>query len=261
MDSPCNNFDDHFLGIVQQQKSIVSFLDSVFGFLYRCTDFYQLHDASSSSVGFSAGVAHDLVNKLYSRYEQQARYDEKALVLKNMATSEDDVPPAEEEVIITSDLSEVAISKYEKYDNYNGDDRGAYRWSQTLQDADVMIVVPAEILKAKQLVVNIEPTRLKVETNHDGVKNVLLEKTFPFKILKNESIWSLVPGEYVQVNLEKNEHRWWDCLFTGDPPINVKTLDTAVSTSELSQEDHMKIEELIAGQDKRQSVSTIPNVI
>ena len=64
-----------------------------------------------------------------------------------------------------------------------------------------------------------------------------------------------------QVNLEKNEHRWWDCLFTGDPPINVKTLDTAVSTSELSQEDHMKIEELIAGQDKRQSVSTIPNVI
>lgn len=30
-----NQFDVHFMEILKQQKSIVSFLDSVFGFLYR----------------------------------------------------------------------------------------------------------------------------------------------------------------------------------------------------------------------------------
>lgn len=60
--------------------------------------------------------------------------------------------------------------------------------------------------------------------------------------------------------MEKSENRWWDRLFIDDPPINVQTLDTAVNTSELSQEDHMKIQELVVGQDKRQNSSIVPNV-
>lgn len=63
-----------------------------------------------------------------------------------------------------------------------------------------------------------------------------------------------------QVNLEKNEDRWWDRLFTADPPINVRTLDTTVNTSELSPEDHMKIQELVVGQDRRQNISAVDNV-
>ena len=60
--------------------------------------------------------------------------------------------------------------------------------------------------------------------------------------------------------MEKNEDRWWDRLFTDDPPINVQALDTTVNTSELSQEDHMKIQELVVGQDRRQNIAAVPNV-
>jgi len=263
MVSPNNQFDDNFLEILKQQKSIVSFLDSVFGFLYRCTDFYQLHD-ESSSVGFPSGVATEVVKKMYFRYEQQTRADEKALLLRNVVTSEVDIPAAEEEVVVGSTISVPDTSKKSKPesssnpgDHYNGDDRGTYRWSQTLQDIDLLVIMPPDILKSKQLSINIEPTKLKVEANN----KLLLEKLFPYKVSKTESLWSLIPGNYVQINLEKNEDRWWDRLFTDDPPINVQALDTTVNTSELSQEDHMKIQELVVGQDRRQNIAAVPNVL
>jgi len=200
---------------------------------------------------------------MYFRYEQQTREDEKALLLQNVVTSEVDVPAVEEEVVIGSTGSDIKIKTGSRSENtanpgdhYNGDDRGAYRWSQTLQDVDVVVMVPPKILKSKQLSVNIKPTQLKIEADNE----LLLEKVFPYTVSKNDSIWSLIPGEYIQINLEKSENRWWDRLFIDDPPINVQTLDTAVNTSELSQEDHMKIQELVVGQDKRQNSSIVPNV-
>lgn len=51
-----------------------------------------------------------------------------------------------------------------------------------------------------------------------------------------------------KIHLEKNEERWWDRLFSTDPPIDTKKIDTMVMASELSQEDHMRIEELVVNQ-------------
>lgn len=139
---------------------------------------------------------------MYFRYEQQTREDEKVLLLRNVVTSEVDVPAAEEEVVVGSFVTEPDPSKIEKFetlvnpgDHYNGDDRGTYRWSQTLRDIDVLVIVPPEILKSKQLSVKIESAKLKVEADD----KLLLEKTFPYKISKNDSIWSLIPGKYIQV--------------------------------------------------------------
>ena len=139
---------------------------------------------------------------MYFRYEQQTRADEKALLLRNVVTSEVDIPAAEEEVVVGSTISVPDTSKKSKPesssnpgDHYNGDDRGTYRWSQTLQDIDLLVIMPPDILKSKQLSINIEPTKLKVEANN----KLLLEKLFPYKVSKTESLWSLIPGNYVQV--------------------------------------------------------------
>jgi hypothetical protein len=45
--------------------------------------------------------------------------------------------------------------------------------------------------------------------------------------------------------LEKSEERWWDRLFTSDPAINTRTIDTTISTCELDPAEQMKIEELV----------------
>lgn len=267
-----NKHDRLFLEILKEQRSIVTFLDSVFGFLYRCTDFFQHQNDSSGKVGFPGGVANGVVQKLFQRYENQIHYEKQAAILGNMASNESDVPSACQEIVlgVEADTTEpfkvetnsAAWRKIEENQEkdvremYNGDDRGTYRWSQTIGDIDVFIPVTKDIQKAKQVNVKIDPLHLWVATvGHDG-SFVLIDQTFPHRVIPDECLWSL-DGEYVQVNLEKKEECWWDRLFSSDPPIDTKKIDTVIMTSDLSQEEHMKVEELIVNQGRRQQFSNL----
>ncbi|KAK4003488.1 hypothetical protein OUZ56_005249 [Daphnia magna] len=298
-----NKHDRLFLEILKEQRSIVTFLDSVFGFLYRCTDFFQHQNDSSGKVGFPGGVANGVVQKLFQRYENQIHYEKQAAILGNMfkrgspirayvkvgplvthparVAKIDDSnfcptfalssTPCQEIVLgVEADTTEpfkvetnsAAWRKIEENQEkdvremYNGDDRGTYRWSQTIGDIDVFIPVTKDIQKAKQVNVKIDPLHLWVATvGHDG-SFVLIDQTFPHRVIPDECLWSL-DGEYVQVNLEKKEECWWDRLFSSDPPIDTKKIDTVIMTSDLSQEEHMKVEELIVNQGRRQQFSNV----
>ncbi|XP_057376422.1 nudC domain-containing protein 3-like [Daphnia carinata] len=265
-----NKHDRLFLEILKEERSIVTFLDSVFGFLYRCTDFFQHQNDSSGKVGFPGGVAKDIVQKLFQRYENQTHYEKQAAVLGNMASNDSDVPSACQEVVLgieadtpeplIVETSNGALRKMEVNEEknvrevYNGDDRGTYRWSQTLGDIDVFIPVTKDIQKAKQVNVKIDPLHLQVATVGQEGSCVLIDQTFPHRVIPDECLWSF-DGEHVQVNLEKKEERWWDRLFSSDPPIDTKKIDTVIMTSDLSQEEHMKVEELIVNQGTRQQFS------
>ena len=155
--------------------------------------------------------------KMFKRYEQQAQYDEQMSKLKNKATTETDIPAAVQEVEITSPslVHESPVVKREQSDiaknpceYYNGDNRGTYCWSQTIQDVDVLVTVPPDILKSKQLAVIIESTSLKIEIFNNGAQKQLLEQQFPFKVAKNECFWSLVPSEHIHVNYFINIFRY-----------------------------------------------------
>ncbi len=253
--------------------------------LWNSTDFYHIQTDTSQKIGFPLGVANEVTLRMFQRYEKQARYEEQAAILKNVASTDDSIPPACQEVELSTtssveshpvEIVNPPITLKEKQltnvgDHFNGDDRGDYRWSQSIRDIDLLVNVPKEIQKAKQLRVKIDPHHLKIENQSNEEWRSIIDHSFPHKISVADSVWSLHPGELIQVtnlkknsnhffshvpfffkvNLEKKEERWWDRLFTTDPPIDVKAIDTAVPASDLSQEEHMKIEELMVGQEAR----------
>ncbi len=60
-------FDDAFLGILQHLGKIEPFLDSIFFFLARRTDFFKLMHNRDDKMGFPPGVAEQVVMKVKFR--------------------------------------------------------------------------------------------------------------------------------------------------------------------------------------------------
>ena len=58
-------FDNVFLSILQNCGKIEPFLDSIFFFLSRRTDFFQLMYSKNDKMGFPPGVAEKMLIKVY----------------------------------------------------------------------------------------------------------------------------------------------------------------------------------------------------
>ena len=177
--------------------------------LFFSTDFYQHQHDTSKKVGFPVGVASEVVQKMFQRYERQTRYEEQSALLGNLATTQQSVPSACQEVELNCEPSISTDRGHSllKSDNherdhsevFNGDDRENYRWSQTISDIDVFIPVENTVVKAKQIKIKIEPHHLKVVFLNQEGETQIIDKEFPHKVKSNESVWSLVVGEHVQV--------------------------------------------------------------
>ena len=57
-------FDDVFLGILQHCGKIEPFLDSIFYFLSRRTDFFRLMYSKNDKLGFPPGIAEKMLIKV-----------------------------------------------------------------------------------------------------------------------------------------------------------------------------------------------------
>ena len=57
-------FDDILMGILQHCEQVEPFLDAVFSFLARRTDFFQVMHDRSDKMGFPPGVAEKIVLKV-----------------------------------------------------------------------------------------------------------------------------------------------------------------------------------------------------
>ncbi|XP_071444258.1 nudC domain-containing protein 3 [Hetaerina americana] len=269
--------DQTLMGVLHDEGQVIPFLDSMFGFLYRCTDFFRLQNDSGVKIGFPSGVAEQIVLKVLRKWEVKARLDdEKYYRMRNAATA---APLPINEVVVSTepdDESQICSSKTEakcqssgfKYesagDTYNGAERSGYLWSQTISDLDVQVTVPPFVTKAKQLEVNIDSEKLCVKLhnvpedymteNPEKGNAPLLEGDFCHKTKKGESTWTLIPGKEVQIHLEKCQERWWDALLTGEEKIDLLSIDASRPVDDLPQEEQMKIQEMMwAEQKKRMS--------
>jgi len=57
-------FDDILMGILQHCEQVEPFLDAIFSFLARRTDFFQVMHDRSDKMGFPPGVAEKIVLKV-----------------------------------------------------------------------------------------------------------------------------------------------------------------------------------------------------
>lgn len=57
-------YDNTLLGILQNEAGLEPFLDVIFGFLSRRTDFYQIMTEPKQKYGFPVGVAEKMIEKV-----------------------------------------------------------------------------------------------------------------------------------------------------------------------------------------------------
>jgi len=184
----------------------VPFLDSIFGFLYRRSDFFQVksNDQVESIVGFHPGQNKSLLLSVMSKWEKFAKEESD----KNHKLSQADVPIAinEEEVCSVSESSNPSEAKASsphkveiENDLVNGANQGTYKWSQTVSDLEITVPVDKLVVKGSQVQVSCTKNSIKVVSNG----HVLVDDVLSNQVKPTDMIWNLMPGSHILINLEK----------------------------------------------------------
>ncbi|OWA53622.1 putative NudC domain-containing protein 3 [Hypsibius exemplaris] len=255
-------YDETLLGILRNEGQVAPFLDAVFGFLWRRTDFFQPL-APDGTLGFAEGAALKLVAGAFRKYEilAEGRGGGVATEEKSAPTREGDKPtadnPASHSPTETTTSSTMAspetgerrpipiITAQHVDDAGNGAVHDRYSWNQTHRDLDVRVFVPRTITKSKQLQVELRKTTMRVCLKGADHNEVILEGAFKRPINSAESMWIFVPGEYVQMTLEKETEGWWDGLLEGEGVIDLSRIDAEVSFQEMDSAEQQLIRKLI----------------
>jgi len=292
-------FDDVFLGILQHCGKIEPFLDSIFYFLSRRTDFFQLMHSKDDKLGFPPGVAEKMLIKIFEKHQQNIlkndhKYMEWKQKKKSLSTAgasnvgvniaekkqTKKVETAVEDNIITPNnvpehVQEVEISTQSQHppkndppqlesatsltssDTFNGGTADHYSWSQTINDVDIKIAVPKEIKKSKDLSIEIRPDSISVKLRNDppqgsGLESrLLMEGTFSNKIRCDESLWSLLPSQYISICLEKYEPKWWTRVLEADAEIDKQQIDTTQQVADFDPQTQSDIRKVMYDQQQK----------
>jgi len=80
---------------------------------------------------------------------------------------------------------------------------------------------------------------------------VVADWKLPHPIIKDESYWSLHPGESVFFTLQKVQERWWDHAFEGEEAIDRTKIEAVRPMEDLGEEEQAKIQELMYNQEQK----------
>ncbi|XP_020291133.1 nudC domain-containing protein 3 isoform X2 [Pseudomyrmex gracilis] len=135
-------------------------------------------------------------------------------------------------------------------DSYNGAVRDNYVWTQTLTDLDVLVNIPEYVKSSSFLKVNITSDEIRIDvkssdSGEDSTWKNLFNGKFSFKIRKDESMWSIVPGKQISIHLEKVTETWWDALIVNEPKIDLRQIDCSKNFDDMTPDEQMKVQELM----------------
>jgi len=286
-----DRFDGMYINLAQQVGGIDNLLDSFFGFLRRKTDFLsgaQTTDQAEQAVlkAFKKNkeradeeVREKAMKEKKRKAEEEARrkkievekakqqkQDEESRIediTEEVATPSAATPAAEapkaaadgEEEKKEDDESEgkglVPIHNGAIYDNY--------RFTQSLQDLQVYVVVPAGT-KAKFLNVEILKKSLKVQVKgSDPIIDGELEKA----VKMEDCFWSIeddakAGNRVISITLTKsNQMEWWKTVIVGDAEINTQKVEPENSKlSDLDGDTRQTVEKMMY--DQRQKAAGLP---
>uniref|UniRef100_A0A5K3EEV5 CS domain-containing protein n=1 Tax=Mesocestoides corti TaxID=53468 RepID=A0A5K3EEV5_MESCO len=276
-------YDSTLIGILQNEGSLEKYLDVMFGFLMRRTDFFYEHQPGDK-LGFPPGYALKLVLKTYEKYHTIfKKYQEQHLKGKVIddivddkhATSKPSDTKADGQLsnpASTVDLKQKPSKPTQKAstgpgstfkkdkngerfyeaepDCYNGARRDLYSWSQQILEIDIRVKIPCTIKSARELDVKI--SRKHIFISEKGAENPILDLEL-FKEIKTETAqWSFEVNEHiVSISLDKVDEYWWEAAFVGEDKINVQEIDCSRPMHELDEESQGKIAQMLYDQEQK----------
>lgn len=204
---------------------------------FHRTDFFVVSPPEGGNVGFPPGVAAKLIISNFKKWERL-----KGGTPSSSSEAAEDVPPAATEVVLadspipppdgkqttphthqllirtgsTRNDGDTTIKKTDLKteeqksglsDSYNGRKTDKYSWSQTFNELDVQIAVSGNVKTKHDIQVEIQTSRIRVCIPKSS-EPVLVDWTLSNPIVKDESYWSLHPGEAVLLCLQKTRDRF-----------------------------------------------------
>jgi len=179
-------------------------------------------ESPTDSKGFPPGVAEEMVVDSYRRHIKKC-------------TSTPEILINSSEVMRTSFASSSHIS------TWNGGVTQRYRWSQSLSDITVEIVLPSQISNKDDLSVVLTDSRFAIKFRGD----VLVDGPLTARIHASESTWIIEDGLSVILCLEKAKEDWWNSLFIGDSEIDTTKVESKKRIDEYHPETQAAIRKIL----------------
>ena len=254
-------FDNQYSQLLTEcGGNLVPFLDSIFGFLYRRSDFFKIKDeaqqVASSVVGFTPGQNIKLLNAVFNKWEKFAQNERE----REHKLAQADVPPAvNEEVIETTanNAQKIVKSTHKRIENdpQNGADLGKYKWSQTATEIEITVPVDQTIKKGNQIDINLKKDSLTVSNKAGGI---LIEGNLFSSVKPSELVWNLMPGSHILISLEKAKEGplWTKCFTSEEENLNKNSFDISEPYKDMTESDKMAVEYAIDQQKKNEDSSS-----
>ncbi|KAA3674537.1 uncharacterized protein DEA37_0005533, partial [Paragonimus westermani] len=201
-------YDSALLGILQHEGKIEKFLDVVFGFLMRRTDFYHIMTPDQKKLGFPPGVSLRMVVRVSYSSDTPMNSSKETL-----ETGQADVPPVSTlEVQSTESMKPEILPNTDRDADdtpgvyqadpecYNGAICDSYTWSQSIKDVDINIKVPSVVKTGKDLKVVVDRKRVRVFIKSDGTEQTYFDRSLCWDVVKDEAVWTLQPKESQKVH-------------------------------------------------------------
>lgn len=280
-------FDELLLGMAQRHNGIEHLMESIFSFFERRTDLFHVMLKDDDKMGFPPGIAEKMVlnqfKKQKRRYYERTRpssdrgyedvlgdppagkgsgkgYPEavgaagagagagggaRAASSSDTGASSDTAEPQAKEEKKPPEPGTIQ-ERFQHISTWNGAVCKDYRWSQSLQEVTVEIPVPK--CKARDLQVDIQPTKISIKCRGEKVLSGDLDE----KVFANEdSTWSLEDGCKVVLSLDKVRHTWWKCFLQGDQEIDTTKVESTKRVDEYDPETQGAIRKIMFDQSQK----------
>ncbi|XP_063787996.1 nudC domain-containing protein 3 [Pseudophryne corroboree] len=129
-------------------------------------------------------------------------------------------------------------------DSYNGAVRKNYSWSQDYMDLEIKVPVSKDVVKGRQVTVDLRSTCIRVAVRDSQGERVLMDGSFTHKINAETSLWSLEPGKCISINLSKCGEYWWNAVLEGEEKIDIDKINKERSMATVDEEEHAVLDRL-----------------
>ncbi|XP_012474434.1 protein BOBBER 1 [Gossypium raimondii] len=223
-------------------SNVVGFLEKVFDFIAKESDFLG-KESVDKEIALIARVATD---KYYKKKAEEME--------KKKKKEEEITKKAEKEPTEAGGKDKQTNPNLRVPNKGNGLDLENYSWTQTIQEATVIVPVPPGT-RSKSVECQMKKSRLKVGLR--GQPPIIDGELFQ-AIKPDDCYWSMEDNDSISIVLSKQKQlEWWQSLVKGEPEIDTQKVEPESSRiSDLDPETRLTVEKLMF--DQRQKALGLP---